>query len=213
MRRGQFITFEGIDGSGKSTQARLAAEFFAHALGENRVLWTREPGDWKGGKHIRELLLHGDLLHCHAELYLFLADRCEHVRQVIEPALDRDCLVLCERYCDSTLAYQSWGRNLSRTWIESLFSTSGFPNPNLTLWIDVPVEKAWERLTERGSTDRIESEALTFLHSVREGYAALAEEYPQRVVRIDGTRTPLLVFADVCTLLKKTLKERFGISL
>jgi dTMP kinase len=213
MQCGQFITFEGIDGSGKSTQAKLAAEFFAHALGENRVLWTREPGDWKGGKHIRELLLHGDLLHCHAELYLFLADRCEHVRQVIEPALTRGCLVLCERYCDSTLAYQAWGRGLSRAWIESLFSMSGFPNPNLTLWIDVPVEKAWERLIERGSVDRIESEALTFLHSVRKGYAALAKEDPRRIVRIDGTRAPHLVFADVRTFLKKILKERLGISL
>lgn len=213
MRQGRFVTFEGIDGSGKSTQAALAVEFFSRLLGESHVLRTREPGDWRNGERLRDLLLHGELSHPHAELYLFLADRCEHVRQLLEPALDKGHLLLCERYCDSTLAYQSWGRGLSRAWIESLFVASAFPCPDLTLWIDVPVESACERMRARGKADRIESGDIALLAAVRDGYAALADEYPQRIVRVDGDRSPRLVFEDVRSILCEKLKESGSVGL
>ena len=181
-----FIVLEGIDGAGKSTQAARLVSWLKEARGGRPVLWTREPGDWAGGKDLRHILLEGDLRHPHSELFLFLADRCEHVASRIAPALQRREWVICERYCDSTLAYQCWGREISRRVVEELFSWCHFPRPDLSLWIDIPLDRAMERIRARGGLDRIEGEAKDFLERVRQGFADLYREGPQWRRRIDG---------------------------
>ena len=183
-----FIVLEGIDGAGKSTQAARLVSWLKEARGGRPVLWTREPGDWAGGKDLRHILLEGDLRHPHSELFLFLADRCEHVASRIAPALQRREWVICERYCDSTLAYQCWGREISRRVVEELFSWCHFPRPDLSLWIDIPLDRAMERIRARGGLDRIEGEAKDFLERVRQGFTDLYREGPQWRRRIDGNR-------------------------
>ncbi len=183
-----FIVLEGIDGAGKSTQAARLVSWLKEARGGRPVLWTREPGDWAGGKDLRHILLEGDLRHPHSELFLFLADRCEHVASRIAPALQRREWVICERYCDSTLAYQCWGREISRRVVEELFSWCHFPRPDLSLWIDIPLDRAMERIRARGGLDRIEGGAEDFLERVRQGFADLYRGGPQWRRRIDGNR-------------------------
>ncbi len=183
-----FIVLEGIDGSGKTTQATRLLPWLQDLRGEERVLWTREPGDWTGGKALRKILLEEELQHPHTELFLFLADRCEHVASRITPALLRKDWVVCERYCDSTLAYQCWGRGLPRQLVEELFTWCRFPRPDLSLWIDIPHERAMERIKTRGKLDRIERDAEEFLHRVRQGFATLSQEEPKWRRRIDGNQ-------------------------
>lgn len=182
-----FITIEGIDGAGKSTQAERAYAFLTNIFGSGNVIWTREPGDWDGGQLLRKLLLETELKHPLSELYLFLVDRCEHVSTVIEPAIEQGKIVLCERYTDSTLAYQAWGRGFPLEKIEALFEWSQFPIPDLTLWLDVPLEKAFQRINSRGRLDRIESDGLEFLSGVRYGYQCLKEKFPDRIKRVDAS--------------------------
>lgn len=180
------ITIEGIDGAGKTTLARHAVAALERAGRE--VVWTREPGDWSDGATMRELLLGGRLKNHLTEVLLFLADRCEHTAQTLLPALRQGAIVLCERYNDSTRAYQCWGRNVDRSRLESLIGWCGFPEPDLTLWLDIPVETALRRVAERGGRDGIESEASAFHFRVAQGFRALAREYPRRIVRLDATQ-------------------------
>jgi dTMP kinase len=189
MRRnkGVFLTLEGIDGCGKSTQARILAGNLALRFGREAVLWTKEPGGWPGGEKIRELLLEHGMQHPLSELFLFLADRCEHIRREVEPALSSGRIVVCERYTDSTLAYQSWGRGISPEKIEELFRWCRFPVPDLTFWIDLPPGKAYHRVSRRGGPDRMEEEGTSFLEKVREGFLFLSRREPERIVSLDGT--------------------------
>jgi len=182
-----FITIEGIDGSGKSTQTAKAFSFLQNKLGYGRILWTMEPGDWAGGELLRQLLLHTNLTHPLSELFLFLVDRCEHVYGKIRPALEEEKIVLCERYTDSTIAYQSWGRGIPLERLEDLFAWSGFPVPDITLWLDVPVDLAVARVNGRGKLDRIESDGKFFQTKVRAGYLALMHKFPDRIKRIDAS--------------------------
>ncbi|NLM70897.1 MAG: dTMP kinase [Synergistaceae bacterium] len=185
-----FITLEGIDGSGKSTQAELLVRALRErCLPIRPVVWTREPGGWEGGDWIRERILKGEYSHRMSELFLFLMDRCEHVKKTILPALEHG-IVICERYTDSTLAYQSWGRGIQSERIETLFKWCGFPVPNLTIWLDLPVDKALGRLSRRGDFDRFESEGVAFLERVREGYSFLARRDPDRIIRLDALEEP-----------------------
>ena len=196
------ITLEGIDGCGKTTQASLIREYLNSRLGEGQVIWTRQPGDWAEGAALRQMLLHTELEHPLSELHLFLVDRCENVKTRIKPALDRGQVVLCERYCDSTLAYQAWGRGLSRGRIEALFDWCAYPVPDLTFWFDLPVEQAWDRLTKRGQgRDRIENGSLSFLERIREGYAVLAGQAGERIVPIDASLAEKTVFLRVRNVL------------
>lgn len=183
-----FITIEGIDGSGKSTLADRAIAVLKHH--GCHTVWTYEPGGWEQGKTIRSLLLGKKLKNPLTEVMLFLADRCEHVKQVIEPALQCGSIVVCERYNDSTLAYQCWGRGIDRERLEQLIKWSALPVPDLTIWLDIPVSAARRRITGRGAFDRIEKEALDFHCRVAAGFAALSRECPQRIVRLDAEKTP-----------------------
>ncbi|MEA3508607.1 MAG: dTMP kinase [Synergistota bacterium] len=196
-----FITLEGVDGSGKSTQADLLADSLKRRLGSLNVVKTREPGSWTGGGPIRELILHGDLRHTWTEAFLFMADRCEHVAQVIKPALEAGRWLLCERYTDSTIAYQAYGRGLPEEVLEDLFRLAGFPVPDITFWLDVPDQLGVERVKARGGViDRFESDGEMPLDS-RRGFAALARKNPERIVVINGSREEAAVHEQIMQVL------------
>jgi len=188
---GHFITFEGIDGCGKTTQRRLTA---AWLRGQGLdVLETFEPGDTKLGAEIRTLLLGGrHVPAAETELMLFLADRTQHVREVILPALERGANVLCDRYTDSTRAYQLAGRALDAGMLEAMLRISELGAvPEVTLWFDLPVEAALERMRARvaggEAATRMDEEKLSFHERVREGFSAIHAAEPQRVQRVDAT--------------------------
>ncbi len=179
-----FITFEGIDGSGKSTQAKLFAECLKEKHGRNVIL-TREPGGWNGGAVLRDMVISGALKHSWSEAYLFMLDRAEHVARVIQPALDSGIDVVCERYHDSTLAYQVWGRGLPLEVFDKLATLSAFPVPDVTLFFDIPADVALKRAAKRGNLDAFENEGIKFMNKIREGYTALAKREPKRWIKLD----------------------------
>jgi len=198
-----FITFEGIDGCGKSTQADLLVRRLKkETFGTRPILWTREPGGWEGGAWIRERILKDRFLHPMSELFLFLVDRCEHVRREILPVLENGGIVVCERYTDSTLAYQSWGRGIQPERIESLFEWCAFPQPDLTFWLDLPVKEAMERVASRGGRDRFESEGYAFLEKVRTGFSSLAAREPERILRAEASEEAQALSSKLFSLLE-----------
>ena len=187
-RPGQLITFEGIDGSGKTTQitylsARLTADGFP-------VLLLREPGGTKIGEAIRSVLLnkaHTDMC-VETELLLFAAARAQLVREVIVPELAAGKCVICDRFYDSTIAYQGYGRSLDLSMIRYLNKLSvGACQPAITILLDLPVECALARLTGRiQAMDRLDHESVSFMERTREGYRQLAENEPDRIVMMNA---------------------------
>ncbi len=196
-----FITMEGIDGCGKSTQAARLDAVLRQAGKE--VLLTREPGDWSQGDALRSILLGGNLKHPTTEILLFMADRCEHVKQVIKPALRLGKFVICDRFSDSTRAYQCWGREQDRQKVEDLIAWLGIPEPDLTFWLDIPLEDALARRRSRGVIDRFEVEERKFHGRVAMGFKKLADEFPGRIVRIDATLPEEQVEREICAELLK----------
>jgi len=180
-----FITFKGMEGCGKSTQAKL----LARALGPDTVL-TQEPGGTAIGRAIRQLLLHpaNRAMSAEAEVLLFFADRAQHVAEVIRPALAAGKIVISTRYVDTSLAYQGYGRGLDLDRIRSVavLATGGL-RPDLTLFFDLPLEIGLARVVSRGGRDRLESEVREFHERVRNGYLELAAAEPDRWIRIDAS--------------------------
>lgn len=179
MSRGLFVTFEGVEGSGKTTQA----EMLGQALSPREAIVVREPGGTELGERIRELLLYGGIqIDAEAEMYLFMAARAQLIHEVITPALEAGHLVIADRYHDSTLAYQGGGRGLVTTWPPS------FPKPEVTFLLALPVEGGRMRQLVAGKkADRVESESADFHDRVAQAYERLAAEEPQRFVRVDAT--------------------------
>jgi len=179
-----FVSFEGLDGSGKSTQAELLCARL-EAEGED-VVATREPGGTELGERLRDLVLHGGHVSPWAEALMYAASRAQHVEEVIRPALDRGAAVVCDRYLDSSVAYQGVGRNLGleRVLELNLEAVGGLlPDRTFLLLLDPAVAPA--RLT--GDHDRLEREGDDFRARVDAGYRDLAARFPERIVALDGT--------------------------
>ena len=196
--RGCLITVEGIDGAGKSTQVeRLAALLIAAG---HRLVSTREPGATALGRELRRMVLGRELtLSADAELFLFLADRAEHVASVIRPALRKGAIVLCDRFLDSTIAYQGYGRqrDLERIRRWDAESRDGL-EPDLTLLLDCPVELGAER--RRRETDRYQVLNRDFHQRVRQGFLDRAEADPARIHRVDSSRDLETVSTEVASV-------------
>ena len=186
---GLFISFEGIDGCGKSTQTNLLRSYL-ESKGE-QVELLREPGGTALSEQIREILLNpnNDKMDPSTELILLSASRAQLTREIIIPALERGNVVICDRYADSTLAYQGYGRGINLEWLEKLntFATAGL-KPDITLLVDLPVDEALNRMQSK-SFDRIEMEGIEFLDKVRSGYLELTDRFSKRYFMIDGMET------------------------
>jgi dTMP kinase len=220
---GKFIVFEGVEGCGKTSQMQLCSEWL-QSLGIPVIL-TREPGGTELGLHLRRLLLEkaedkpiADL----TELLLYAADRAQHVEQELKPNLAEGKYVLCDRYTDSTVAYQGYGRGLNMSLINQLnYIATGGLESDLTIWLDVDVEVGLSRKradTERlalsvvegsrsgDALDRIEQEEIAFHRRVQQGYAELAASHPTRIVRVDGSLSKEIVQQMIQGILGARLK-------
>jgi dTMP kinase len=203
--RGRFISFEGGEGAGKSTQIKLLADKLAAS--KVRTLVTREPGGSPGAEIIRHLVLSGmgKLLGADAETLLFAAARDDHVRTVIEPALSRGIWVLCDRFSDSTRVYQGILGKVPAALLSAMQRvTIGDLKPDLTIILDVPVEIGLQRAAARrgkDAADRFEAEGIKFHQQLREAYQRIAAAEPQRCVLIDAANEPEIVAANIWTIL------------
>ncbi|HEX7464614.1 MAG TPA: dTMP kinase, partial [Actinomycetota bacterium] len=204
---GVFVAFEGVEGAGKGTQIRLAKEWL-ESEGVD-VLVTREPGGTEVGERLRDLLLSNDTGHIEprTEALLFAASRSQHVASVIRPALSEGKVVICDRYVDSSLAYQGWGRGLGEQDVLTLnvWATQGL-FPDLVILLHLEPEAGLLRWPEE--PDRIEQESGDFHAKVADAYLKIAEEHPERFVVIDASDTPENVHKQVVEVLRRVLKER-----
>ena len=214
--RGAFITFEGGEGCGKSTQARLLAD--ALRAEGREVLLAREPGGTRLGEKIRGLLKErsDDAPNARAELFLFLAARAQIVENEFLPALERGAWVVCDRFSDSTFAYQGYGRGLDLAEVRALnaFATQGL-SPDLTLLLDVPPETSHARLAVRqgatGTTaDRMELAGEDFHARMRAGFAEMAAAEPQRFRVVDASGAPDAVAAEILSVVRAWAAKRCG---
>ena len=200
MTRGLFITFEGADGCGKTTQINLLKEY----LSDNGydVFVTREPGAKGLGERLRDILLNYDgEVSDKCESFLFLADRAQHIDTIVKPALEQGKIILCDRHTDSTVAYQGYGRGLDIEQINMLnnIATNGL-KPDLTFVFDVDIQTSMSRVV--GEKDRMESSGNDFFNKVRNGYLEIAKCEPQRVKVIDAKLPIDKVFEQVLSIFK-----------
>ena len=200
MSKVKFITFEGVDGAGKSTHL----EWFAETLRQRglEVLVTREPGGTPLGERLREILLNQPM-HAETEVLLMFASRLEHIEQVIRPALRRGTWVISDRFSDASFAYQGGGRGVALSKLEQLerWVHEGL-QPDLTLLFDIPIEVARQRLSNNATLDRFEQEKGSFFEKVRQAYLERRKKHPQRFVLIDAAQTPEEVKADLGKIIR-----------
>ena len=205
MKKGCFITFEGADGCGKTTQSKLVQEYLENSGYD--VIWTREPGAKGLGQNIRELLLHYDgEVAPMCEAFLFLADRAQHIEHLIKPAVNAGKIVVCDRHTDSTIAYQGYGRGEDIKQLKYLNSlATGDIKPDLTFVFDVSTEVAQKRVGDE--KDRMESAGKEFHKKVRYGYLEIAKQEPDRVKVIDANNGIDKVFEDTKRVLNNFLSS------
>lgn len=223
---GKLIVFEGVEGCGKTTQLRRCSDWLEtsglleHLGGlskKSKLLVTKEPGGTSLGLGLRKLLLeegekHGGTnptpqpIADKAELLMYAADRAQHVEECLKPQLESGATILCDRYTDSTVAYQGYGRGLDLALIQQLnqIATGGLES-DLTLWLDIDAETGLKRAQQRGSPDRIEQADIAFHRRVQQGFAQLAASYPQRIVRIDASQSQ----EEVHLAIQEILRQRF----
>ncbi len=205
---GRFITIEGIEGVGKST----AREFIEQYLREKNIQYalTREPGGTPIAEDIRQILLKNreEMMSTDTELLLFFAGRSQNISQVIQPALQRGEWVISDRFTDASFAYQGSGRGVPLRHIRDLAEwVQGDLNPNITLLLDAPVDVALARIVQRGTKDRIESEAEAFFERVRERYLIRASKFPERFRVIDATQDIAQVQQQIINILNPLIDE------
>jgi dTMP kinase len=207
MTRGIFITFEGGEGAGKTT---LLEGIYKHLQGAGyQVLKTREPGGTALGEEIRNLVLHRKgTMSPYAELSLFLASRAQHITEVIAPALKSGKIVLCDRFNDSTIAYQGMARGLGMEKVADFcqFICAGL-EPHLTLYLDIDPELGLTRAKKSGSLDRIEVEEIDFHTKIREGYLAIHKKNPQRFHLLNADQSPEAIFHEAVKFLNHLLSQ------
>ncbi len=187
MNKGLFITFEGADGCGKTTQLNLLKDYLEQKGKE--VIVTREPGAKGLGEYIRKILLNYDgVVSDRCESFLFLADRAQNIDVIVKPAIEEGKIILCDRHTDSTVAYQGYGRGLDLDEIDMLNNlATGNKKPDLTLVFDVDIETSMKRVGQE--KDRMEKSGNEFFNRVREGYLTIAKKEPDRVKVIDSTKS------------------------
>ncbi|MCY4132839.1 MAG: dTMP kinase [Nitrospira sp.] len=212
-RKGLFITFEGIEGSGKSTQAQALAHYLRSK--GFRVIETREPGGTPVAEHIREVFLRPtrkrralDPLVPECEVALVLAARSQHVANLILPALEHGAVVICDRFSDSTLAYQGYGRGLPLTELRSLtrWAARGL-TPNATFLFDLPVSQGLRRRLNSTDVNRLDHETATFHQHVRKGFLTLARQAPRRIHTINAGRSAQAIARHLRTLVAPLLEQ------
>lgn len=209
MQKGLFITFEGADGSGKTTQLNNVKAFLEQKGFD--VVVTREPGALEIGQKIRNILLHHDgIVADRCEMFLFLADRAQHVETFIKPAIEEGKIVLCDRHVDSTIAYQGYGRGQDIQLLKDLnkMAVNGL-TPDLTLVFDVSTEVAQERVGSE--KDRMESAGIEFHRKVRNGYLELQKQECDRIKLVNANNSIEKVFEDTREIVSKLIQEKQGV--
>lgn len=204
MKNGKFITFEGCEGAGKSTQIRLLSDYLStHGI---RALFTREPGGTVIAEKIRSIILTPteERMHGLTELLLYEASRAQHLAHVIKPALARGETVICDRFCDSTVAYQVFARGLPRETVDTLNRIAcGGLEPDCTVFLDVPPDAGFKRKGGADKGDRIETETGGFHDKVYAGYKSLAAEHPDRIISVGHAGDKKQVHAEIIAALQK----------
>ena len=221
--RGKLIVFEGVEGSGKTSQLQRCShwletsgllEKWGGIDKKSQLTVTREPGGTSLGLGLRKLLLEvgstptPQAIADRAELLMYAADRAQHVEELLKPQIELGAIILCDRYTDSTVAYQGYGRGLDLNLIEQLnqIATGGLKS-DLTLWLDIDAEIGLKRARLRGRADRMEQADLAFHQRVQQGFAQLAASYPQRIVRIDASRSEDEVHSAIQEILRQRFRE------
>ena len=204
-----FITFEGVEGSGKSTQAKLLAEHLSQQ--GHKVSLTREPGWGQLGELIRKVILDNrDLdLDAFSELCLFCADRAQHVRDFMRPKLDAGEIVICDRYFDSTIVYQGYGRKLDKRLVNKVAKSSTLDLiPDITFLLNLPVKTGLTRLQSRGDITKMDEEPVEFHELIRQGYMLLAKREPNRIRNINADRDVLDIHSDIRGIVSELVSQR-----
>lgn len=205
---GLFITFEGTEGCGKTTQLERLARDLTR-LGYD-VVKTREPGGTLFGEQIRKVLLSvkNHRLDHRAELFLYLASRSQHLEEVVRPALEKGKIVLCDRFSDATIAYQGFGRRLDMKMVRAAVRYAAYHlKPDVTILLDLDVRWGLARVKNRGVRNRLDREDLAFHERVRNGYLDLAKREPRRIHRVDASRSTEAVAQDIQKILRPHLKD------
>lgn len=206
--RGLFITLEGGDGAGKSTQIRNIEKFFAEK--GLVVVHTREPGGTLISEKLRDILLdsHNTEMSPVTEMMIYAASRAQNVREFIMPALERGEIVICDRFVDSSIAYQAYGRGLGDMVAEVNKYATGGLTPDITFWMDIDPEAGKARAARAGVLDRLELEEMEFHYRVYRGYQKIAEDDPGRVMRIDASDTVDNIRDSICRYLEELCRAR-----